>query len=362
MCCCTDSAVAPNLNTSNLPWYFGTSTCSEARPWAARVFNLCRRSHAFQQFFWQGFVIPWDAVQCSPADSPTKVHDVSADLNSVSRFQSFAISFFQVDLSTFNAQMNSLFSYFGRGGTVFATAITLLSTRLFVTDSIAWQTSKMPTTGVWPSCHMNLFFRPFSSLTRRLWASPDSNGASTNTMPASNDLSSRLDPLHSQIEELMKIAGTAGVSVGAYQPGQSPYYANFGFRDVQNQLPVSEHTIFPICSLTKLFTAISMGTIIDQDDALIEWYTRIKDILPEFAISDDVLREQMTIADCLAHRTGMTAADFYLGSEKQHHNCERRQSPVHQRPSSNFSFATTMGIQQPWLRACRTCHRQSLDA
>lgn len=114
---------------------------------------------------------------------------------------------------------------------------------------------------------------------------------------------------------MIKIAGTAGLSLGVYRHGEPNYYANFGFRDVEAKLPVSEHTIFAGCSLTKLFTAMAMALLVDDPSNEIGWDSRIEDVLPEFDIQDATLREQMTIADCLCHRTGMSVGDFYLGSE-----------------------------------------------
>jgi CubicO group peptidase (beta-lactamase class C family) len=113
---------------------------------------------------------------------------------------------------------------------------------------------------------------------------------------------------------LINIAGTAGLSLGVYRYGEPEYYANYGFRDVAEKLPVIEHTIFAGCSLTKIFTALAMALVVDEEDG-ITWDTRIKDILPEFGSADPILREQTTIADVLSHRTGMSIGDFYLGSE-----------------------------------------------
>ncbi|GAP92040.2 putative d- protein [Rosellinia necatrix] len=128
-------------------------------------------------------------------------------------------------------------------------------------------------------------------------------------------LADLLQPLNPQITELVKIAGTAGLSLGVYRHGEPTYYANFGFRDVAAKLPVTEQTIFAGCSLTKLFTAFSMARIIDDEVGNVTWGTRIKDVLPDFSPADFNLREQMTIADVLSHRTGMSLGDFYLGSE-----------------------------------------------
>ncbi|KAI0548145.1 beta-lactamase/transpeptidase-like protein [Xylaria curta] len=128
-------------------------------------------------------------------------------------------------------------------------------------------------------------------------------------------LADLLQSLNPQIAELVKIAGTAGLSLGVHRHGEPNYYANFGFRDVAAKLPVTEQTIFAGCSLTKLFTASSMAHIIDDEVGNVTWDTRIKDVLPDFSPADFNLREQMTITDALSHRTGMSIGDFYLGSE-----------------------------------------------
>ncbi|KAK7749985.1 hypothetical protein SLS62_008094 [Diatrype stigma] len=92
------------------------------------------------------------------------------------------------------------------------------------------------------------------------------------------------------IEQPTKITDTADLSLGVYQYGESNYYANFGFHNVEAELPVSDQTIFADCPLTKLCTSMAMASLIDDPS-------------------------NMTITDCLCHRTGMSVGDFYLGSE-----------------------------------------------
>ncbi|KAI8685217.1 hypothetical protein NCS57_00190400 [Fusarium keratoplasticum] len=126
-------------------------------------------------------------------------------------------------------------------------------------------------------------------------------------------LPARLDGCKSKIEELMRIAGTAGLSFGVYRQGEPAYFANFGHHNVEEKSPVDEETIFPGCSLTKMFVAMALGRAVDEGK--LAWDTRVKDLLPDFDIDNRVLRESMTVTDILAHRTGMSIADFYLGSE-----------------------------------------------
>ena len=127
------------------------------------------------------------------------------------------------------------------------------------------------------------------------------------------DLKERLAALNPTIQELMKIAGTAGLSLGILYKGEPIYHANFGYRDVKLKLPVTEETIFPACSLTTAMISEAAGMLIEEGN--LTWDTLIKDLLPGYDIKDDILRTQTTLTDLLSHRTGMSTGDYYLGSD-----------------------------------------------
>ena len=117
-------------------------------------------------------------------------------------------------------------------------------------------------------------------------------------------LSSRLDALKPNIEELMRIGGTPGLSLGVMQHGEQVYYAAFGFRDAEQQIPPTDDTVFPVCSLTKAVTSAAMGILIEEKKA--SWDTMVKDALPSLRINDETLQNQMTVTDLLCHRSGMS--------------------------------------------------------
>ncbi|KAL8897324.1 MAG: hypothetical protein Q9207_007267, partial [Kuettlingeria erythrocarpa] len=128
-----------------------------------------------------------------------------------------------------------------------------------------------------------------------------------------SDLSHRLSALHPTIEDLMNIAGTAGLSLGVIHNGEVVHNANFGFRDVRSKFPVNDQTIFSGCSLTKAMVSATIGKLVAED--ALTWDTKVKDVLPEFQISDDALHNFSTITDLLAHRTGMSTSNYWLGSQ-----------------------------------------------
>lgn len=113
----------------------------------------------------------------------------------------------------------------------------------------------------------------------------------------------RLDALRPKIEEVMRIGGTPGLSIGIVHHGEQ-VYANYGCRDVKNDIPLDEETILPMCSLTKAVTSAAMAILVDE--GLIAWDTLVKDALPSLDIENDLLQNHMTIADLLCHRSGLS--------------------------------------------------------
>ncbi|KAJ5199240.1 hypothetical protein N7491_000204 [Penicillium cf. griseofulvum] len=128
------------------------------------------------------------------------------------------------------------------------------------------------------------------------------------------DLPARLDRLRPTIEDLMRIGGTPGLSLAVMSGGSTIYESNFGVRDTEADLPVTDETIFPICSLTKSLTASAMAILVDEDK--LTWDTLVKDVLPSFDSSDETIQNQLTITDILSHRSGMAWADnLVIGTE-----------------------------------------------
>ncbi|EJP60755.1 penicillin-binding protein [Beauveria bassiana ARSEF 2860] len=128
------------------------------------------------------------------------------------------------------------------------------------------------------------------------------------------ELHARLARLGPTIERLMSIGGTPGLALGVVCLDKPVYYANYGFRDVDKQLPVTQDTIFPVCSLAKAVTSAAMGLLVDGKKAT--WDSPIRDVLPAFQSTSPMLQENTTLGDILSHRTGMGWADnLILGTD-----------------------------------------------
>src|SRR3569833_4511988 len=124
----------------------------------------------------------------------------------------------------------------------------------------------------------------------------------------------RLRGLAPKIREHERIGGTGGLRLGGYQKGKPAYVANFGYRDLANQLPVTEHTIFPACSLTKLFLGLAAAHVVSDMNNPLTWNTPVCSVLPGFDPDDTAVRENTTVGDLFSRRTGLSCGHGRLAS------------------------------------------------
>lgn len=82
----------------------------------------------------------------------------------------------------------------------------------------------------------------------------------------------------------------------------------FGFRDVENKLPMTADTILAIGSSTKAFTAFTLGTLVDQGK--VEWDKPVRDYIPWFRLYDAQAGERLTPRDLVTHRSGLPRHDL----------------------------------------------------
>lgn len=110
------------------------------------------------------------------------------------------------------------------------------------------------------------------------------------------------------VEKAMKEFEVPGMSIGIVVDGHVVYAKGFGYRDLENKLPVTPDTLFPIGSCTKGFTSFVVGNLIDE--GLLNWDEMVLNVLPEFRLWDQYATQNLTIRDLLTHRSGLPRHDF----------------------------------------------------
>ncbi|OCF56140.1 hypothetical protein L486_06081 [Kwoniella mangroviensis CBS 10435] len=81
---------------------------------------------------------------------------------------------------------------------------------------------------------------------------------------------------------------------------------------------VKGDTLFAIASNSKLFHALSVGLLMNNDTLLpdgdkLRWSTKIKDVLPEWKLMDDYASDHVDLVDLASMRSGLPRHDIWYG-------------------------------------------------
>ncbi|HUH89926.1 MAG TPA: serine hydrolase [Lysobacter sp.] len=113
----------------------------------------------------------------------------------------------------------------------------------------------------------------------------------------------RLQDFDAYVDDVRAKFDVPAIAVAIIKDGQVVLERGYGPRDLQDQQPVDEHTMFAIASNTKAFTAASLSIL--ADDGKLDMNDRVIDHLPWFRMSDAYVTREMRIRDLLAHRSGL---------------------------------------------------------
>jgi CubicO group peptidase (beta-lactamase class C family) len=118
----------------------------------------------------------------------------------------------------------------------------------------------------------------------------------------------KLQGLDDLADQAMKQWKVPGVAIAVVQDGKVIYAKGYGYRDLEQKLPVTTATLFPIGSITKSFTALTFAIL--KNEGKVDWDKPVRSYLPEFQMNDPVASEQATPRDLFSHRTGLPRHDL----------------------------------------------------
>jgi CubicO group peptidase (beta-lactamase class C family) len=121
----------------------------------------------------------------------------------------------------------------------------------------------------------------------------------------SNSFSQQIqfDSLDLQIHQLVKDFDIPGLSIGIVRNDSIIFSKGYGNLEINKERKVDENTIFGIGSISKSFTALTLGILVDEGK--INWDDRVKDYLPYFELYAPYVSDNFTIRDLLTHRSGL---------------------------------------------------------
>ncbi len=109
------------------------------------------------------------------------------------------------------------------------------------------------------------------------------------------------------IDSVMRLWNIPGLGLGIVYKDQLIYAKGYGFRDLENKLPVETTTLFPIASNSKLFTATAAVMIADEKKFSLD--LPVKQYMPSLQFNNEELNARITMRDLLSHRTGLPRYD-----------------------------------------------------
>jgi CubicO group peptidase (beta-lactamase class C family) len=120
--------------------------------------------------------------------------------------------------------------------------------------------------------------------------------------------SGALDQFDALVAEVMAEWQIPGVAMAVVRRDEPLLLRCWGLRDVEAGTPAGPDTLFPMCSVTKSFTATGLALLVDEGK--LEWDAPVREMVPEFRLRDPVASEQATLRDLLTHRTGLPRHDW----------------------------------------------------
>jgi beta-lactamase class C len=125
-------------------------------------------------------------------------------------------------------------------------------------------------------------------------------------------------------EQLTYGTRVPGLAMAIVQNGRILSTRGYGVTDANHPQPVDSHTVFRLASLSKAFAGTMAGLLVN--DGTLRWDSKVVDYVPGFRLSDPQATRQLTVADLLSHRVGLTRnaydrdiesnADYYTLSHK----------------------------------------------
>jgi CubicO group peptidase (beta-lactamase class C family) len=115
-----------------------------------------------------------------------------------------------------------------------------------------------------------------------------------------------------KMQEYIDSGKWAGITTLVMKDNKIVYREEFGYANMEEQLPLTENTIFRIFSMTKPVTAVALMTLFDEgkfelDDKLSRYIPEFKDVMvynPDSG-SLEAQEEELTIRHLLTHTSGI---------------------------------------------------------
>ena len=112
---------------------------------------------------------------------------------------------------------------------------------------------------------------------------------------------SKFDAIAALAEAKMREYHVPGAAIGILDNGMITT-RGLGVTNLEDPLPVHDHTVFPIASISKTFAATMMMRLVEQGK--VDLQAPVRKYLPEFKVRDDNVSRDVTVWNLLTHSAG----------------------------------------------------------
>jgi CubicO group peptidase (beta-lactamase class C family) len=99
-----------------------------------------------------------------------------------------------------------------------------------------------------------------------------------------------------------------GIAVAIIVEDQVILAKGYGFKDLENKVPMTPDTLLAIGSASKAFTVFALGTLVDEGK--VDWDKPLRTYIPWFRLYDSFASERLTPRDTVTHRSGLPRHDL----------------------------------------------------
>jgi len=111
----------------------------------------------------------------------------------------------------------------------------------------------------------------------------------------------RFDAIAALAEAKMKELGVPGVAIGVLNNGVATTRW-LGITNIEDPLPVTVHTVFPIASISKTFAATAIMRLVEEGK--IDLHAPVRKYLPDFRVRDEAVSRDVTVWHLVTHLGG----------------------------------------------------------
>jgi CubicO group peptidase (beta-lactamase class C family) len=115
------------------------------------------------------------------------------------------------------------------------------------------------------------------------------------------------DEIDQYLQQLMREWKIAGSAVGIVVKDSLIFAKGYGYRDLQNMLPVTCSTLFVLGSNTKHFTAVAASVL--NSEGVVSLDEPVSQYMPQLVFPTTELKQKMTLRDMLSHTGGVPRWD-----------------------------------------------------